>query len=103
MTPAHPDGILRRVSDRTWAGTLHGYRVLVFWCGGTWCYAVINPQGHTEVCPRVQSFAEGARRARERIEQNARSVAAIYWLGSPVQLVDPRRGQVLEQIVCDDW
>ena len=40
----------------------------MFWCGGTWCYAVISPQGHTEVCPRVASFAEGARRAREWIE-----------------------------------
>jgi hypothetical protein len=67
MTPAPPDGILRHVSDRAWAGTLHGYRVLVFWCGGTWCYAVISPQGHAEVCPRV-AVAEGARRARDWIE-----------------------------------
>jgi hypothetical protein len=63
------DVILRRISDGTWAGTLHGYRVLVFWCGGTWCFAVISPQGHTEVWPRVASFAEGARRAREWIER----------------------------------
>ena len=54
MTPAQPDGILRRVCDRTWEGTLHGYRVQVFWCGETWCYAIINPKGHTEVCPRVR-------------------------------------------------
>jgi hypothetical protein len=61
--------MLRRVSVRTWAGTLHGYRVLVFRCGLTWCYAVINPQEHTEVCPRVASFAEGARQAQEWIER----------------------------------
>ena len=78
MTPAYEapsaaDGILRRVSDRTRAGTLYGYRVLVFWCGGTWCYAVISPPGHTEVCPRVGSFAEGARRAREWVERRLRA------------------------------
>jgi hypothetical protein len=63
------DGILRRVSDRTWAGTLHGYRVQVFYCGDSWCMAVINPQGHVETCPRIASFAEGAGRAREWIEK----------------------------------
>jgi hypothetical protein len=67
MTPADDlgpavDGILRRVSDRTWEGTLDGYRVQVFWCGDGSCFAVINPQGHTEVCPRVASFAEGVNR-----------------------------------------
>jgi hypothetical protein len=69
MTPAPPDGILRRVTDRIWIGTLNGYQVHVFYCGDSWCFAVINPEGHTEVCPRVASFAEGARRAREWIEQ----------------------------------
>jgi hypothetical protein len=64
MTPAPPDGILRRVTDRTWAGTLHGYRVQVFYCGDSWCMAAINPQGHVETCPRVESFAAGARLAR---------------------------------------
>jgi hypothetical protein len=65
------DGILRLVTDRTWIGTLHGYQVHVFWAGG-WCYAVINPQGHTEVCPRVKSFAEGAREARAWVERQPR-------------------------------
>jgi hypothetical protein len=69
MTP--PDGILRRVCQQTWEGTLNGYRVQVFYSGG-WCFAVINPQGHTEVCPRVGSFAEGAKRAREWVERNSR-------------------------------
>jgi hypothetical protein len=64
MTPAPPDGILLRVADQTWEGTLHGYRVIVSSASG-WHFAVINPEGHAEVCPRVASFAEGARRARE--------------------------------------
>jgi hypothetical protein len=34
-----------------------------------WQFAIINPKGHVEVCPRVASFAEGARRARKWIEQ----------------------------------
>ena len=62
MTPAPPDGVLRRVNTCTWAGTLHGYRVQVFYCGDSWCMAVINPQGHVETCPRVESLTEGARR-----------------------------------------
>jgi len=64
-----PDGILCRVTDRIWIGSLHGYQVHVFYCGDGWCFAVISRQGYTEVCPRVWSFAKGARRAREWIEQ----------------------------------
>jgi hypothetical protein len=59
--PAKADGTLRRVSDQTWEGTLHGRRVIVSSASG-WHFAVISPQGHTEVCPRVGSLAEGARR-----------------------------------------
>jgi hypothetical protein len=69
MTPAPPDGILRRVTDRIWIGTLHGYQVHVFYCGDSRCHAVFSQQGHTETCPRVASFAEGARRAREWVER----------------------------------
>jgi hypothetical protein len=69
MFPAPADGILRRVTDRIWIGTLHGYQVHVFRCGDSWCFAVINRQGYTEACPRVGSFAETARRAREWIER----------------------------------
>jgi hypothetical protein len=67
--PGDQIGILRRASELTWEGTLHGYRVQVFECGGTWCFAVINTQGHNEVCPRVASFAEGVRRAWECVER----------------------------------
>jgi hypothetical protein len=58
------DGVLRKLTDRTWEGTLHGYRVQVFDAGGGWHVAVINDRGHVKVCPRVPSLAEGARRAR---------------------------------------
>jgi transposase len=69
MTPAPSDGTLRRGTDRTWIGTLHGYKVHVFYRGDSWCFAVINRRGHTETCPRAESFADGARRAREWIER----------------------------------
>jgi hypothetical protein len=62
------DGVLTKVGPHTWRGTLYGYTVHVFYSGDSWCFAVINPHGHTQVCPRVGSFAEGARRAREWIE-----------------------------------
>jgi hypothetical protein len=70
MEPAKGDGVLRRVSDQTWEGYLHGYRVLVSSASG-WHFAVINARGHTEVYPRVGSLAEGAPRAREWIERHA--------------------------------
>jgi hypothetical protein len=62
------DGALRKLTDRTWEGTLRGYRVQVFDAGGGWHFAVINDRGHVKVCPRVSSRAEGARRARAWVE-----------------------------------
>jgi hypothetical protein len=59
---------MRWVTDRKWEGTLHGYRVQVFSCGGGWNFAVINDRGHVEICPRAASMADGARRARAWIE-----------------------------------
>jgi hypothetical protein len=67
------DGILRRVTERTWVGTLHGYEVHVCWSLGYWLFAVINGQGHVEVCPWAASLADGARRARAWIEARVRS------------------------------
>ena len=61
------DGTLRRVSDHTREGILYDCRVPVFH-GDDWCFAAINSQGHTEVCPRVASFAAGARRVRAWVE-----------------------------------
>jgi len=87
MQPPPSDGALRRVADRIWIGRLHGYQVHVFFCGDGWCFAVISPQGYTEVCPRVASFTEGARQARKRIERD-RPVADVVgchisWLAVP--------------------
>ena len=64
-------GVLRRVTERTWAGTLGAYVVHVFWSGKSWHFAVINPRGHVETCPRAASLADGARRAREWVERHA--------------------------------
>ena len=57
------------MTDRIWISTLRGFQIHVFYCGDDWCFAVISPQGYTEVCPRVRLFAEGAPRAREWIER----------------------------------
>jgi hypothetical protein len=58
------DGVLRKLPNRTWEGTLSGYRVQVFYSGGGWNFCVIDGRGHVKVRPRVPSLAEGARRAR---------------------------------------
>jgi hypothetical protein len=58
------DGVLRKPTDRTREGTLHGYRVQVFYARGGWHFAVINDRSHAETCARADSLAEGARRAR---------------------------------------
>jgi hypothetical protein len=39
------DGVLRKLTDRIWEGTLRGYRVQVFSAGGGWHFAVINARG----------------------------------------------------------
>jgi hypothetical protein len=62
------DGVLRKPTDRTWEGTLHRYRVQVFYAGGGWNYCVIDGLGHVKICPRVASLAGGARRARAWVE-----------------------------------
>jgi hypothetical protein len=58
------DGVRRKLTNRTWEGTLRGYRVQVFSAGGGWHFAVIDGRGHVKVCPRVTSLPDGARRAR---------------------------------------
>jgi hypothetical protein len=67
------DGILRTLTSRTWDGTLHGYRVQVFFAGGGWHFAVIDDLGHVKICPRAESLADGAKRAREWVEQRLRA------------------------------
>jgi hypothetical protein len=83
MTPAPSDGILRRVTDRIWIVTLRRYQVHVVYSGDSWCFAVISPQGYTEVCPRVGSFGEGARRVREWIEQRQLKFGRARAVASP--------------------
>jgi hypothetical protein len=70
------DGILHRVTERTWEGKLYGYRVQVFWSGGGWSMVVINPLGHVEICPPVASLADGARRARGWVEEQLKCAGA---------------------------
>ncbi len=64
------DGVLRKLTDRTWEGTLRGCRVQVFRCGGGWHFCVINQRGHVEICPPGASLADGARRARAWLDEN---------------------------------
>ncbi len=64
------DGLLRKLTERTWEGTLRGYRVQVFRCGGGWHFCVINQRGHVEICPPAKSLADGARRARAWIDEH---------------------------------
>jgi hypothetical protein len=55
--------------------------VQVFHSGGR-CFAIKNSQGYAEVCPRFESFGEGALVARERTEQRAipteKSVGGLF-------------------------
>jgi hypothetical protein len=75
------DGILRHVTERTWVGQLHGYRVQVFRAGGSWHFHVMNPKGHTEVCPPCASLADGARRARAWVEANPLPAVTAFAAG----------------------
>jgi hypothetical protein len=68
------DGVLRKLTNRTWEGTLHGYRVQVFFAGGGWNYCVMDDRGQVKICPRAESLADGARRAREWVEQQLRGI-----------------------------
>ena len=63
------DGQLRRLTPRTWEGTLRGYRVQVFRCGAGWFAHVMNPRGHTEACRPAASLADGAAVARAWVER----------------------------------
>ena len=58
------DGVRRKLTDRTWEGTLSGYCVHVFDAGGGWHYCVIDARGGVKICRRAESQADGARRAR---------------------------------------
>jgi hypothetical protein len=64
------DGVLRRVTDRTWQGTLKGYRVTVFQTADGWYFHVMHPRGYCTICPPCESLADGARKARAWVEAN---------------------------------
>src|SRR5438067_1991688 len=66
------EGRLRRVTEHTWAGELHGYQVNISEQDGSW-YVAIMPGGQwTERVLRVDSLADGAKRARAWIEDGLR-------------------------------
>jgi hypothetical protein len=64
------DGILRRVSDCTWEGTLDGYTVLVtfYYQEGWWYYVGHGERGYCLRMAPARSFRDAARRARAFIE-----------------------------------
>jgi hypothetical protein len=60
---------LRRITQHSWEGELHGYLVHIGERGGPW-YVWLLPGGtRTERCLRVGSLAEGAKLAREWTER----------------------------------
>jgi len=67
------DHRLRRVSPKTWAGTLHGYRVEVFRLADMWHGAVMHPKPreYTMVILPGITLAEAASKVRAWIEANS--------------------------------
>ena len=66
------EGRPRRISEHTWKSELHGYHVHIGKHDDS-CYVWLMPGGQwTERCLRVGSLAEGARLAREWIEERLR-------------------------------
>ena len=70
------EGRLRRVNERTWVGELHGYRVDVSEANGSWFVALMPSGQWTERVLRVDSLADGAKRARAWIEERVRMLAS---------------------------
>jgi hypothetical protein len=66
------EGRLRRVTDSTWVGELHGYHVHIGPCCEGWCVWLMPGDEWTERCLRVGSLAEGAKLARDWIEKRLR-------------------------------
>jgi hypothetical protein len=64
------DGVLQKLTGRTWEGTLHGYRVQVFYAGGGGNYCVIDGRGHIKIGPRAALLDEAALRARSWLHAN---------------------------------
>jgi hypothetical protein len=76
------DGVLRKVTDRTWVGRLAGWTVQVSSAGG-WHCAIIHPKGWTRLCPRAASFAHAAAQVRAWIEANPLPAAVVEGCARP--------------------
>jgi hypothetical protein len=63
------EGRLRRVGRHTCVGELHGYHVHIGPCCDEWCVWLMPGGQWTERCLRVGSLADGAKLAREWIEE----------------------------------
>jgi len=64
------EGRLRRISDHSWQGWLHGYRVDIAVLNGQW-HLWLMPRGEwTERYLRCESFAYAVLLAREWIEKH---------------------------------
>jgi hypothetical protein len=66
------EGRLRRVTERTWVGELHGYHVNISKHNDGWCVALLPGGQWTERVLLVDSLAEGAKLARRWIEKRLR-------------------------------
>jgi hypothetical protein len=66
------DGILRRVTPKTWQGTLGGFTVIVSLHGDRWHAHVVNPppRRYTRVVLPGRSLRDAAAKARAWIEAN---------------------------------
>src|SRR5262245_57580617 len=61
-------GVLRRVGEHAWEGTLNGYAIHVRRLNSGWNLWVEHPRGFTILAPAVANLADGARRARAWVE-----------------------------------
>jgi hypothetical protein len=66
------EGRLRRISDSTWVGELHGYHVHIAKNVDGWCVWLMPGGQWTERCLRVGSLEDGAKLARAWIEERLR-------------------------------
>lgn len=74
------DGLLRRITDRTYQGALSGYTVQVFIANDGWHAAIMTPapRQFTRIILRAASLVEAAKLARAWIEGNPISDVLHY-------------------------
>ena len=66
------EGRLRRVTDSTWVGELHGYHVHIAKHVDGWCVWLMPGGAWTERVLRADSLADAATLARAWIEEHLR-------------------------------